>query len=139
MGIAFLTKISRRLPWHDQRSDEVLLARARQEHQKFKATSARLEKLSERFEREAAEMKEARLKLKQVRRPHTYVFFALLPARLAGDFLTNLETIFTETWVPRYGYKKSRWLWHRNCWGLVAYYWFDTVMLAAERIRKVIW
>ncbi len=139
MGIAFLTKISRRLPWHDQRSDEELLAEARQEHQNFKAKLARLDKLSERFERETAEMREARLRRKQMRRPHTYVFFVLLPARLAGDFLTNLETIFAETWVPRYGYQKSHWLWHRNCWGMVVHYWFDTAMLAVERIRKVIW
>ncbi|OLP44616.1 hypothetical protein [Rhizobium oryziradicis] len=60
-----------------------------------------------------------------------------LPTSKAGDFIDNLEKLFSENWVPKYGIRRARLIWHRQCFGLVVRYWFDLLLSTVERLKKI--
>lgn len=70
--------------------------------------------------------------------PSGYFVRIILPEEIAADYLANMEEVYSDQWVPRYGPKASKRLWFRNCLGMAVSYWFNVLMSAVERIRKVI-
>lgn len=74
---------------------------------------------------------------KSVVPPSSYYLELLVPMGVTKDFLVNLAEIYDENWVPKFGEKRARRLWHRQCIGLVVLHWFNVVTSAAERLRKV--
>lgn len=61
----------------------------------------------------------------------------LVPVDLATDFISNLKEIHAEKWLPQYGARRAKWIWHRQCLGLIVRHWFDVAISAAERIVKL--
>ena len=70
--------------------------------------------------------------------PRAYLVHLLLPLGNPDDFLANLEDIYRQKWVPEFGARRARWIWHCQCIGRVIGFWFETAMSALERIRKLV-
>ncbi|MES5098952.1 hypothetical protein ABUK73_12030 [Agrobacterium sp. BA1120] len=60
-----------------------------------------------------------------------------LPSDISSDFINNMEDIFLERWVPRYGLRRARWIWHTQCYGFIIRNWFEHILLIAERVMKL--
>lgn len=69
--------------------------------------------------------------------PSAFCLELLGPMELTEDFIANMSEIYRSQWLPRYGEKRAKLLWRRQCLGLIARHWFDVFVGAAERIRKV--
>lgn len=73
-----------------------------------------------------------------VKAPPSAFFLELLaPMELTQDFLANMREIHADQWVPRYGEKRAKLLWHRQCLGLIVRHWFEVFIGAAQRLRQV--
>lgn len=127
-----------------------ILDEARKELVKHKLLEARIAELQARQDATKRDLEIAKAMARDERernykgavgrlQSRSYYVFAFMPADIAKDFLANLEIVCAEIWIPRYGERRTRFLWHRNCAGMVVHYWFDCLVSAAERVRKVIY
>lgn len=71
--------------------------------------------------------------------PSGFWFEMLMPVIMSTDFLANTEEVFIEKWVPKYGIRRAKILWHTQCGRMVVQHWFDKAMETATAIRKTIW
>ncbi|CAN7506050.1 hypothetical protein [Pararhizobium sp. LjRoot238] len=71
--------------------------------------------------------------------PSSFWFGMMLPSDVGDDFLANMEIKYQEKWLPAFGARRAKWMWRRQCMGMVVRYWFDTLVSAAESLRKIIW
>ncbi len=55
--------------------------------------------------------------------PSAYWLELLTPSSLAQDFLANLEELYVEKWVSRYGPRRARLLWLSQCMQFAFGYW----------------
>ncbi|MGT2445915.1 hypothetical protein ACU4I5_26985 (plasmid) [Ensifer adhaerens] len=69
--------------------------------------------------------------------PSAFCLELLVPMELTEDFIANMSEIYQSQWLPRYGEKRAKLLWRRQCLGLITRHWFDVLVGAAERLRKV--
>lgn len=66
--------------------------------------------------------------------PSAYWLEVLTPSALAQDFLVNMEELFLETWVPRYGVRRARLLWLSQCLQMVVGHWGTLAIELYERL-----
>lgn len=66
--------------------------------------------------------------------PSAYWLELLTPSALAQDFLANMEELFFEVWVPRYGLRRARILWVSQCLQMVVGHWGTIALSLHERL-----
>ncbi|WP_075289888.1 hypothetical protein [Pararhizobium arenae] len=71
--------------------------------------------------------------------PSAFLFELLVPVALSGDFLANLEIVYSEKWLTRYGKRQANMLWHSQCARMAARHWVDRITETFTAIRKIIW
>lgn len=72
-------------------------------------------------------------------RPSSFLLELVLPIAISRDFIANMEIIHDDTWLPRYGIRRARWLWHSQALRKIVDHWLDAVVGILTRIRKIIY
>ena len=69
--------------------------------------------------------------------PSGYVMSLLLPADTSEDVIANLEELFHESWVPRYGVTKARRIWRFQSFQIIGRRFIGMLLDFAERLKKL--
>lgn len=55
--------------------------------------------------------------------PSSFLLALLLPVTKSGDIIANMEELYHETWVPKYGLRKAKWIWRLQSLQFIAWRW----------------
>lgn len=137
-------------------NSKVSIAFAREQHSKYQRYTDLIALEAAQLDEHQKGMVDLRAKLREVdatiaraeellekqslekKKPSLFFSHMALPAAVIRDFRLNLEECY-DSWVDEFGEKRATWIWRRQEFGLISRYWFDTIISALERARKVIW